>query len=208
MYDLLMEFKKLLKEFRKYNKERIKKIILYSVIGFYFLFLFFYNLHRIYGFSVELSWFNGIISALIATLVYLVLFDLIGFLLKAGFKKNKLKISEFMAIIGAFMLLFAGLIGANNLIIKTIMKDFPWIFLAFLMPLILSIFGLLGVILVLLGKKYGKYFIFIAGLVAVIGMFIPIFKDLVSSIPLVLTLIYVDPFLLLIGGTLGFILKE
>lgn len=203
-----MHLKEILREYKSYTKERVKKVILLGVIGFYFLFLFFYNLHRQYGVSAELSWLNGIIAALITTLIYLLLFTFIGFFLKAELIKGRIKNSLILAIIGAAMLLFAGIVGANNLAIRIIMIVEPSVFLAFFMPLILSIIGLLGIILVFIGKKYGTYFIIIAGLIAIIGMFITIYRDLVNTIPLVLTLIYIDPFLLLIGGVLGLALKE
>ncbi|MFX1498464.1 MAG: hypothetical protein ACFFBH_13135 [Promethearchaeota archaeon] len=202
-----MELKNFLREYKRYNKERIKKIILYSIIGFYLLFLFYYNLNRQYGINVQLSWNNGIISALITTLIYNLLIDFLGFLLKLDIMKGKLRLNLILALIGGFMLLFAGLIGTNNLNIKIIMTVFPWVFFAFLMPIILSIIGLLGIILVLLGKNYGRYPIFIAGLVAVSGMYITIYTDSFNNIALVLTLIYIDPFLLLIGGTLSFTMK-
>ncbi|MFX1493878.1 MAG: hypothetical protein ACFFBZ_06315, partial [Promethearchaeota archaeon] len=224
---LLVELKEYLREYEKYNKKSIKKLILYSVIGFYFLFLFFYNFYRQYGISVELSWLNGIISALITTLTYLLLFDLIGFLLKLELIKGKLKSILTIGVICACILLFVGIIGVNNLIIGIIITVVPSVFLALFMPLVLGIIGLIGIILIFTGKKhgkstvhivgyniakiYGKYLIFIVGfkdIIALIGMFITIFADVINILPLVLILIYVDPLLLLIGNAQGFILKE
>ncbi len=202
-----MEFKGLIEEYKTYNKQRIKKLILYSIIGFYLLFLYLYNIHRQYGLSIQLSWLNGIISALITTLIYLFLFNFLGFLLKTEHTKQNLKINLFIVLIGVVMLLFAGIIGINNENIMSLLITVPSVFLAFFMPLILSIIGYLGIIIVLLGKRYGNYIILLAGGIAIIGMFITIFSNSIITIPLVLTFIFIDPFLIIIGGVLGLIFK-
>lgn len=122
--------------------------------------------------------------------------------------KGKLLAGPVLALIGSIMLMVAGLIGVGNPFITLLMAVIPSIVLAFVMPLILGIFGLLGAILAMIGKKYGNYITIIIGLVAVIGMFIPVYTILFLSIPLVLTLAFIDPFLVLIGGALGVAIKE
>jgi len=122
--------------------------------------------------------------------------------------KGKLLAGPILALIGSIMLLVAGLIGVGNPFITLLMAVIPSIVLAFVMPLILGIFGLLGAILAMIGKKYGNYLTLVIGLVAVVGTFIPVYTILFLSIPLVLTLAFIDPFLVLIGGIAGVAIKE
>lgn len=81
-----MEFKDFLSEFKKYNKKIWKKLIFITIIILYFSFLITYNYWRInLNYSIELSWINGIISALIFTLVFIFIADITWF----AYKKRK-----------------------------------------------------------------------------------------------------------------------
>ncbi|TFG27087.1 MAG: hypothetical protein EU532_08195 [Promethearchaeota archaeon] len=200
-----MEIYDFFHKFADYTKERFKKIILFGVIGYYLLFLYFYNFHRLFNLSIQLSWFNGLLAALLTTFVYFVLFNFIGFLSKTEIIKVKITTNLNLVLVGVYLLLFAGIIGIYNLDIRVITILHPYVVLTFLMPIILSVVSLLGVGLILFRKKYGIQIIFISGLIAVIGSFIPIFTDL--DIPLVLTLAHIDPILILFGATLGIIRK-
>ena len=73
-----MEFKDFSEAFISYNKKIYKKLIIVSVLLFYFLFLIYYNHFRvILGNELEVSWGYGILFALITTLVPMLLLDLL-----------------------------------------------------------------------------------------------------------------------------------
>lgn len=192
-------------KFADYTKERIKKIILFSLIGYYLLFLYFYNFYRMFNLSIQLSWLNGLLAALVTAFIYFVLLDFIGFLSKTEIIKVKITTNLNLVLVGVYLLLFAGIVGIYNLDIRVITLLNPYVVLTFLMPIVLSVVSLLGVVLILFRKKYGINIIFISGLIAVIGSFIPIFTDL--YLPLVLTLAYFDPILILFGANIGIIRK-
>jgi len=120
------------------------------------------------------------------------------------FVKGKLLIGPILALIGAILLLIAGLIAVTNPILQLAMQLIPTLALTFVMPIILGILGLVGAFMAATGRKVGNYVTIIVGLVAVIGMFIPIY----FIFPLVMSFIYIDPFLVLIGGIIGVLLKE
>ena len=203
-----MEIKILFNEYKKYFKIRIRKLIIYGIIGFYLLFLYFYNLKRNFGFDIQSSWLYGIIPALVTTLIFILMFNILGFVVNTDLTTKKMNYKLYMILIGTIMLLFAGIIGINNSNILSLLPITPIVLLSFLMPLILGIFSYLGIIMILFEKKYGYYTILLTGLIAAIGMFIPIFQDLNNLIPLVLTLLYIDPFFIIIGSILGLFLKD
>lgn len=120
------------------------------------------------------------------------------------FVKGKLLIGPVLALIGAILLLIGGLIAVANPLIQLAMTLLPTIALTFVMPIILGILGLVGAFMAATGRKVGNYVTIVVGLVAIIGMFIPIY----FVFPLVMSFIYVDPFLILIGGIIGVLLKE
>ncbi len=73
-----MEFKDFTQTFISYNKRIYKKLIIVSVLLFYFIFLIYYNHFRvILGNELEVSWGYGILFALITTLVPILLLDLL-----------------------------------------------------------------------------------------------------------------------------------
>ena len=75
-----LDFKRYFKEFVRYNKLRIFKIILYSVIILYISFLFCYNYYRTdLSFSLDLSWLYGFVLALIITVIIVLSVDILGF---------------------------------------------------------------------------------------------------------------------------------
>ncbi|MFX0106313.1 MAG: hypothetical protein ACFE75_12610 [Candidatus Hodarchaeota archaeon] len=119
------------------------------------------------------------------------------------FIKGKLLAGPVVAIIGSVMLLFGGILG---LLIPEVQQILlvaaPILYLTFVLPIILGVIGISGAILAIINNKFGNYIVIIVGLVAVIGIFIPIFV----GFPLVMTLLYIDPFLILIGGIIGVII--
>jgi hypothetical protein len=80
-----MEFKQFLDAFIRYNKRIYIKLIIISILLFYFAFLISYNLFRIeflqLGISdqalINVSWGWGTISALISTLILILIVDII-----------------------------------------------------------------------------------------------------------------------------------
>ena len=86
------------------------------------------------------------------------------------------------------------------------------LYLQMILTIVLGLLGLIGAILAFVGKKIGVYLMLISGLVATIGMFIPMGTILIIVIPIPVTLnsslFFVDPILLLLGGIFGLLLKE
>lgn len=77
-----LDFKRYFKEFVRYNKLRIFKIVLYSVIILYLSFLICYNYYRTnLSYSLDLSWVYGIMLALIITIIIVLSGDILGFYL-------------------------------------------------------------------------------------------------------------------------------
>jgi hypothetical protein len=73
-----MEFKEFSGAFIVYNKRIYKKLIILSILLFYFLFLIYYNYFRvILGNQLEVSWGYGILFSLITTVVSVMLLDLL-----------------------------------------------------------------------------------------------------------------------------------
>ncbi len=82
-----MEFKEFLSKFVKYNKKNINKLIVISILVFYFAFLIFYNQFRvILQYSLESSWLYGIVFSLISTVVLVLLLGVlrVPYLVKSG----------------------------------------------------------------------------------------------------------------------------
>lgn len=82
-----MEFKHFLDAFISYNKRIYKKLIIVSILLFYFAFLIYFNHFRIIlGYELESSWLFGLIFALITTLILVLIIDILRVLiiLKSG----------------------------------------------------------------------------------------------------------------------------
>lgn len=78
-----MDFKEFLSKFASYNKQKYKKVIVISILVFYFAFLFFFNHYRIIlRYSLESSWLFGIIVSLISTIILVLALDTIQVLYK------------------------------------------------------------------------------------------------------------------------------
>ncbi|HDZ17638.1 MAG TPA: hypothetical protein ENH75_05075 [archaeon] len=81
-----MEQKGFFKDFAKYNRKILKKLLLITLIMLYLTFLITYNHFRNnMNYSIESSWLFGIISALISTVVIIFIFDVAWF----TYKKRK-----------------------------------------------------------------------------------------------------------------------
>lgn len=76
-----MEFKDFFTEFVQYNKTRIIKIVIVSLLVLYFTFLITFNIYRVNE-ALEASWTNGVLSALLITVILVIGFDFLGFFLK------------------------------------------------------------------------------------------------------------------------------
>ena len=82
----LMEQKGFFKDFAKYNRKILKRLLLITLIMLYLTFLITYNHFRNnINYSIESSWLFGIISALISTVVIIFIFDVAWF----TYKKRK-----------------------------------------------------------------------------------------------------------------------
>ena len=85
------------------------------------------------------------------------------------------------------------------------------LYLQMILTIVLGLLGLIGAILAFVGKKIGVYLMLIFGIVATVGMFVPIGNiSIIIPFPVTLSasLFIVDPILLLLGGIFGLILKQ
>lgn len=71
-----MDYKDFRSKFVSYNKQIYKKLILISILVFYFAFLFFFNYYRLtLHNSLESSWLFGILVSLIFTIILVLSVD-------------------------------------------------------------------------------------------------------------------------------------
>ena len=116
--------------------------------------------------------------------------------------KGKELAGPIVGIIGSTLLIVAALFGLISIGLGILFV------IRIMTTLILGILGLIGAILGFTGKRVpGAVLMLLAGIVAVVGMFIPI-GIYYLPITLVYTFFFVDPFLVLIGGILGLALKD
>lgn len=138
--------------------------------------------------------------------------------------RGKALISPVFGIIGAGLLLVAAI---NAFGIQALRENYyfqlgyTWETIGFdpmfftvsaILTLILGLLGLIGALIGFLGKRIGVYLMLISGIIASIGMFIPIgtyeFLSLEYTVFFNSYLFFVDPFLILLGGILGLIFKD
>ncbi len=87
----LMERGSFLRDFVRYNRKILKRLILITIFMFYFAFLITYNVLRMnFSYSVEGGWFFGFISTAISTFVLILVADMTWFVLikKVKMRKN------------------------------------------------------------------------------------------------------------------------
>ena len=138
--------------------------------------------------------------------------------------KGKALVGPILGVIGATLLTVAGFIGFGlmatlqallatyGLTWADVGLDPSLLNVSAILTLVWGLLGLIGAILAFLGKKIGVYLMLIFGLIATVGMFIPIgtYTILLVSIPVNMntSMFFVDPILLMLGGILGLALKE
>jgi len=120
------------------------------------------------------------------------------------FVRGKLLTGPSVAILGSILLIVGGILGISLPEMQVVMAFFPILYVTFVLPIILGLIGIAGAVLTIIQKKFTNFVIIIVGLIAVIGIFIPIFL----AFPLVMSFIYIDPFLILIGGILSVVIQE
>ncbi|MFX0081865.1 MAG: hypothetical protein ACFE94_08940 [Candidatus Hodarchaeota archaeon] len=120
------------------------------------------------------------------------------------FIKGKLLAALLLALVGSVLLVIGGILGISLPEMEPILEEEPILFMTFILPIILGLIGIAGAALTIIEKNDLNYIIIIVGLIAVIGIFIP----LIDEYPLVMTLLYIDPFLILIGGILSVVINE
>jgi len=134
--------------------------------------------------------------------------------------KGKALVGPILGVIGATLLVIAGFVGfgAQALIAALISPltfadiglDPTLLTMNSVLTLVWGLLGLIGAILAFTGKKIGVYLMLIFGLIATVGMFVPIGSyTIIISIPINMnsSMFFVDPVLLLLGGILGLALK-
>lgn len=137
--------------------------------------------------------------------------------------KGKALVGPILGLVGALLLAIAGFM-AFGLIAQLegtlALLGMTWadvgfdpmlLYLHIILTAVWGLLGLVGAIMALVGKKIGVYLMLIFGLVATVGMFLPIGTiSFIIPIPITMnaSLFIVDPILLLLGGILGLVLKE
>ncbi len=137
---------------------------------------------------------------------------------------GKALVGPILGIVGSALLLIAGFMAfATQAEIQILLTGagLTWADIGFdplmfmmrgLFTVIFALLGLIGAILAITGKKIGAILLLIGGIAAVVGLFIPVGTITIGFFSLPVTLVYsflfVDPFLMLIGGILALALKE
>ncbi|MHA1785633.1 MAG: hypothetical protein ACTSX4_12160 [Candidatus Helarchaeota archaeon] len=138
---------------------------------------------------------------------------------------EKSKIGGIIAIIGGSLLLIGGLIALGTMsMLETTLQfaGLTWadigfnpiiLYLNFIFTLVWGIIAMIASIMALKENNLGNVLNLIIGIVACVGLFIPIGVlsipgATIVTISLNSSFIYVDPFLVLIGGILGLKLKD
>lgn len=138
--------------------------------------------------------------------------------------KGKTLIGPIFGIFGAGLLLVAaisafGVQGIHEMTLNVI--PMTWEQVGFdpmlltvsaILTLLWGLFGLIGALLGLVGKRFGVYLMLIFGIIATVGMFVQIGNYAIAGAPYTVFLnshlFFVDPILLLAGGLIGLFLKD
>jgi hypothetical protein len=137
---------------------------------------------------------------------------------------GKEKVGPILGIVGSALVLIAGFISfgvqatveaqlaLGGLSWEDIGFDPSILMIRSIIVIVLALVGLIGAILALTGKRVGAFLLLIAGIVAVVGIFIPLGTITIGFIsipvPMTYSMFFVDPFIMLIGGILALVLKE
>ena len=125
------------------------------------------------------------------------------------------KIGAILGLIGSIFLLIAGLFTISlSRMISNPDPNYP-AFLPYIaggVTIAISAFGISGAILVFRDYPFGYIFLLVAGVLGVIGSFIPIYYYdsgyAIYTFYLNHTLLHVDLVLMIVGGILGFALAD
>ena len=133
-------------------------------------------------------------------------------------------VSPILGVIGATLLTIAGFIGFGAIATLQVLLStygLTWADIGLdpslltvnaILTLIWGLVGLIGAILAFTGKRIGVYLMLISGLIATVGMFIPLGTYILIIVPIAVnmnsSMFFVDPILILLGGILGLALKE
>lgn len=135
--------------------------------------------------------------------------------------KGKALISSILGIIGGVLLVISGINAFGIQAIREEILDplfMTWESIGFnpiiftisaIVTVVLGVLGIIGAILSLLDKRNGVFLMLICGIIATVGMFIPIGTYTIFetyTVFLNTPLYFVDPFILLAGGILGFLI--
>ncbi|MGV9170945.1 MAG: hypothetical protein ACOC4M_16940 [Promethearchaeia archaeon] len=133
------------------------------------------------------------------------------------------KANQYLGFIGGAMMLLGGLLyylsiqdtlsylsnyGITVEDLRSLGIEPNLMYIPMLTTLLCGIFALIGSVMIVKGIKEGNIVLLITGIVAVVGMFIPVGEWRVEGVqPLTFhlsgSLIFVDPFLVLLGGIIG-----
>ena len=137
--------------------------------------------------------------------------------------QGKAIVGPILGLIGGLILTVGGFMLFNSIAqIEALLALMAWtwadigfdpmlFYLQMILTIVWGLLGLTGAILAFQGKKIGVYLMLIFGIVATVGMFIPIgVMVIIIPIPVTLnaSLFFFDPILVLLGGILGLVLKE
>ena len=125
------------------------------------------------------------------------------------------KIGAILGMIGSVILLIVGLYTISMARLGYFPPDYP-VFITYItagLTIAISAFGIFGTVLVFRDNRIGYTYLLLAGIVGVIGTFVPIYSydhgyGYIQFFYLISTFLYADLVLMVVGGILGFALAE
>lgn len=130
--------------------------------------------------------------------------------IKNNDKDIKNYIAPGLGLIGGLMLMFASFIFFSEYSI--VLPLYPLLIIPEIVTPILATSSILSSLLIIIEKRIGKYFLLLTGIIATATFFIPIQTIMMDEIYLNITIsgsfLIIDPFLVLLGGGLSFLLNN
>jgi len=137
--------------------------------------------------------------------------------------KGKLLVGPILALIGGFIMFAASFFVFQSIAVTEVSlayMGYSWadvgfsielMYLRFMCTLLWGVLGVIGGIVAISGKKIGSIIALLGGILGIVGMFVPLGYITISTpvpVSLSASFLFLDPILMILGGTLGLILKK